>query len=243
LPESDFESDASTSSATPAVPRVLQYREGCDLLPSPRIYEHDVARLTDIAIPQELIASARSGDQTARARLYALLAPAVFALIRRLVGVRATAEDLFQDTMISMLERLDTFRGEAPLGAWVRQIAISKCLMYLRSPWRRVQLASRGVDPQDFIEASLAGLPGGAVASAPLGESLDLERALASLSPTARAVIWLFEVEGYSHQEIASAFGRTASFSKSQLARAHRRLRAWFEPRTSPEPCAARRLP
>jgi RNA polymerase sigma factor (sigma-70 family) len=222
------------------MPRVLQYRERCDLLPSSRIFKHDVARLADIAIPQELIASARSGDPTARARLYTLLAPAAFALIRRLVGARATAEDLFQDTMICMLERLDSFRGEAPLGAWVRQIAVSKCLMYLRSPWRRVQLASHGVDPQEFIEASLAaGLPG-TVASAPLAESLDLERALASLSPTARAVIWLFEVEGYSHREIASAFGRTASFSKSQLARAHRRLRAWFEPRPAHEPCAPR---
>jgi RNA polymerase sigma factor (sigma-70 family) len=240
LPESDFESDASTSSATPAVPRVRQYREGRDLLPGSRIFEYDVARLADIAIPQELIASARSGDQTAQARLYALLAPAAFALIRRLVGARAIAEDLFQDTMICMLERLDSFRGEAPLGAWVRQIAVSKCLMYLRSPWRRMQLASHGIDPEEFIEAGLAsGLPG-LVASAPLAESLDLERALATLSPTARAVIWLFEVEGYSHQEIARAFGRTASFSKSQLARAHQRLRAWFEPRAAHEPCAGR---
>jgi len=40
----------------------------------------------------------------------------------------------------------------------------------------------------------------------------------------------MFEVEGYSHEEIARAFGRSVSFSKSQLARAHVRLRAWFEP-------------
>src|SRR2546430_8414836 len=40
------------------------------------------------------------------------------------------------------------------------------------------------------------------------GESIDLERALATLAPTARAVVWMYEVEGYSHQEIACAFGR-----------------------------------
>jgi len=70
-------------------------------------------------------------------------------------------------------------------------------------------------------------------------ESLDVERALASLSVTARAVVWLFEVEGYSHDDIGRAFGRTASFSKSQLARAHRRLRAWFEPSVEPPACTS----
>ena len=68
---------------------------------------------------------------------------------------------------------------------------------------------------------------------------MDVERALSSLSPTARAVVWLFEVEGYSHDEIGRAFGRSASFSKSQLARAHRRLRAWFEPAVETPACTS----
>lgn len=68
-------------------------------------------------------------------------------------------------------------------------------------------------------------------------ETLDVERAMATLSPTARAVVWLFEVEGYSHEEIARQFGRSVSFSKSQLARAHSKLRAWFEPSVDQETC------
>jgi RNA polymerase sigma-70 factor (ECF subfamily) len=40
-----------------------------------------------------------------------------------------------------------------------------------------------------------------------------------------RAVVWLYDVEGWSHEEIARAFERTVSFSKSQLARGHARLR------------------
>ena len=56
---------------------------------------------------------------------------------------------------------------------------------------------------------------------------------LPSLTPTARMVVWLYEVEGWSHEEIARSFGRTVSFSKSQLARAHQRLRVWFEPEPS----------
>ncbi len=188
-----------------------------------------MGRLVEIRVADQLIASARSGDEAARSRLYGELAPATYGLIRRLVGTRAVAEDLFQETLMTVFERLDTFRGEAPLGAWVRQIAVSRCLMYLRSPWHRVRLGLGAGEDEEPVALHAS--------AAPLGDSLDVERALATLSPTARAVVWLFEVEGYSHQEIARAFGRTTSFSKSQLARAHRRLREWLEPNGERQPC------
>ena len=190
-----------------------------------------MTRLADTAVPEETLAQARAGDQAACAAIYAALAPATFALIRRMVGQRALAEDIFQDTMMMLYERLPQFRREAPLGAWLRQIAISRCLMYLRSPWRRARLCLEGVElhaAED--EASL-------VTPAYRGDSIDVERALASLGPTARAVVWMYEVEGYSHQEIAREFGRSVSFSKSQLARAHVRLRAWFAPQEDRPSC------
>jgi RNA polymerase sigma-70 factor (ECF subfamily) len=161
------------------------------------------------------------------------VAPATFALIRRLAGSRALAEDLFQDTMMALYQHLAAYRGEAPLGAWVRQIAVSKCLMYLRSPWHRARLRLGGED-EDGGQSHLSWMPS---TPAPKAESLDVERALASLTPTARAVVWLFEVEGYSHDEIARSFGRSASFSKSQLSRAHIKLRAWFELRVDRQTC------
>ncbi|HXS27147.1 MAG TPA: RNA polymerase sigma factor [Steroidobacteraceae bacterium] len=217
-----------------------------------------MAKLADIDVPEGLIASAREGTESACARLYTALAPSTFGLIRRLVGARAVAEDLFQDTMMTVYERLHDYRGEGPFGAWVRRIAVSKCLMYLRSPWHRarIEIAGSGerlgLGPDDrgehgsgFGGRYRSGYGGGhepgelpgPVAPAPFAECLDVERALASLSPTARAVVWLYEVEGYSHQEIAQAFGHTVSFSKSQLARAHRRLREWFEPKDVRQPC------
>ena len=54
---------------------------------------------------------------------------------------------------------------------------------------------------------------------------IDLERSLARLSDTSRVVVILHDVEGYTHREIAELLGRSVSFSKSQLARAHQRLR------------------
>ena len=63
---------------------------------------------------------------------------------------------------------------------------------------------------------------------------MDLERALAALPAITRSVVWLHDVEGYTHGEIARLLGRTASFSKSQLARAHVRLRELLEPAQLP---------
>ena len=96
--------------------------------------------------------------------------------------------------------------------------------MKSRSPWRRARLCLAALDR----DSSAAAIP---LATAPTcAEAVDVERALAQLAPTARAVVWMYQVEGYSHEEIARSFGRSVSFSKSQLARAHLRLRAWFAP-------------
>jgi len=192
-----------------------------------------VTRLVEISAAPELVDCACRGDDRARAELYTSLAPAAFGLIRRLIGNRAQAEDLFQDTMITFFERLSSYRAEAPLGAWLRQIAVSKCLMYLRSPWHRARLEIQHFDADSRLPTDLDSPPW----TDPAPESLDIERALLSLSPMARSVVWLYEVEGYSHEEIARAFGRTTSFSKSQVARAHRRLREWFDVQAERAPC------
>ena len=191
-----------------------------------------MSRLVDIPIPEELIERARDGDEAAQAAIYRAVGPAVFALIRRLVGNRAVAEDLFQDTMMALFQRLGDFRGEAPLGAWLRQIAVTRCLMYLRSPWHRARLHWEFGD--DDAPPPSAVPP---VTPAISADTLDVERALATLTPVGRAVVWLFEVEGYSHEEIARLFGRSVSFSKSQLARALARLRQGLAPQEDQEAC------
>jgi RNA polymerase sigma-70 factor (ECF subfamily) len=190
------------------------------------------SRLTEITISTELIQLALGGDEAAQGTIYRGLAPAVFALIRRLVTNRAVAEDLFQDTMMALFQRLGDFRGEAPLGAWLRQIAVTRCLMYLRSPWHRARLHWDSAADDDSPRAEM--LPFTPAASTDL---VDVERALASLPPVGRAVVWLFEVEGYSHEEIARLFGRSVSFSKSQLARALAHLRQGLATQEDQEAC------
>ena len=98
-------------------------------------------RLADIQISDADLAAARAGDAQARAELFRQLAPPTLGIIRRLVRHSALAEDLLQDTLIAMFEHLAEYRGEAPFGAWVRSIAVSRCLMTFRSPWQRARVA------------------------------------------------------------------------------------------------------
>jgi RNA polymerase sigma-70 factor (ECF subfamily) len=173
-------------------------------------------RLAEIEIAPEEIAAARDGDRAARRALFERVAPQTLAIIRRIVRQKAMAEDLLHDTLIAMFEHLAEFRGEAPFGAWVRRIAVSRCLMAFRSPWHRARLT---------LDAWLESGTAGAADDGSDSDLIDLDRALARLAPLTRTVVWLYDVEGWSHEEIARAFDRSVSFSKSQLARGHARLR------------------
>jgi RNA polymerase sigma factor (sigma-70 family) len=191
-----------------------------------------MSRFTDIQLDPEVIRRAAAGERDAMRVVYDQVAGPMFGLVRRVVRDRATAEDLFQDSMKTALRQLSQFRGEAPLGAWLRQLTLRHCLMHLRSPWQRARGALR------------EWLPGSApVQELPLAELMDLERAMGSLSDTARTVLWLHDAEGLTHEEIAAAFGRTPSFSKSQLARAHLTLRTLLQDHGEPKCLAATLTP
>ncbi len=173
-------------------------------------------RLAEIEVPADELAAARAGDRDARRALFERVAPATLGHHSPPGRRKAMAEDLLQDTLIAMFEHLGDFRGEAPFGVWVRSIAVSRCLMSFRSPWHRARVALESWTE----DSAAAGESAGRTA-----DLIDLDRALAKLSPVTRTVVWLYDVEGWSHEEIARAFERTVSFSKSQLARGHARLR------------------
>lgn len=202
-----------------------------------------MSRFVDIPLDTECLRLAAGGDRAAQRALYEQVAGPVFALIRRLVPQRAAAEDVFQDCMISLLRHLPQFRSEAPFGAWVRQIALRQCLMHLRSPWQRARRVLRtmvgegeGPDAADEFTSLQRVEP-------PAPELIDLERALATLPDVARTVVWLYDVEGLNHEEIAALFGRTVSFSKSQLSRAHALLRAQLSEPVPQAPLAQPPMP
>ena len=173
-----------------------------------------MTRFADCSVTEDIVGRARLGDPAANEVLYRTYSTAVYNLALRLTRQRTMAEEILQETFIEVLTKIGTYRGEALLGTWIREIAVNKCLMHLRSGWHRKSrpLEETGSDQRDNIDTAIN------------PEHLDLERALAGLTPVSRAVVWLHDVEGYTHAEIGKLMGKSSSFSKSQLARAHQRL-------------------
>ncbi len=177
-------------------------------------------------IEEAVLAGCRRGDNTAHAQLFEAFSIPVFTLALRLTGSRPVADEVVQDTFIEVLTKIEQYRGDAPIGAWVRRIAVNKALAQLRSPWhKRGESLIPEVEVYD-IDQSV---------------SLDLATCLQRLGSTARSVLWLHDVEGYTHKEIASFMDKTVSFSKSQLSRAHHRLNAWADTGASRDATTTRR--
>jgi RNA polymerase sigma-70 factor (ECF subfamily) len=178
----------------------------------------------DSDLAPDTVARARAGDAAAQEAIYRAYQRPVRTLARRLVPRAAQAEDLAHDVFVEMLQSLAQYDGRGSFAGWIRTITVRKCLMHLRSPWHRGLRWVEDLLPPD------AAMPEPGAVDAGAGPCLDLERALARLGDTARAVVWLHDVEGYTHAEIGALLGGTASLSKSQLARAHARLRELLEP-------------
>jgi len=182
-----------------------------------------MSRFDDVDFDQALVRRLMDGDRDAARHVYERLSGPVFSLAARLLKDRHSAAEATQDTFVDVIERASSLEHPGSLTPWVRRIAVNHCLARLRSPWYRRR---SWVSP----DAAFGG-DGHEPTSPPLRleESRDLDAALQRLSDQARFVVWMHDVEGYTHRQIARLLGRTESFSKSQLARAHARLLEWFD--------------
>ena len=179
-----------------------------------------MSKFADIQIDQAIIKRAARGDARAHEIIYRAFATPVYSLCLRFTRVPANAEDLVQETFIEIMRSIGNFRGEAAVGSWIRRIAVTKSLMFLRSAWTaRSQTLAEGFDDMtagDNLSHGISRHP---------DDAMDLDAALANLPDVSRTVVWLHDVEGYTHKEIAAFMGKTESFSKSQLSRAYQRLK------------------
>jgi RNA polymerase sigma-70 factor (ECF subfamily) len=174
-------------------------------------------------IDERLIARAKSGDVEAFEALYYAFSEPVHTIARRLCRSPEEAEEVLQDTFLEIAKSIHAFRGDGPIGAWIRRISVSKALTRLRRNKSGAGMLEAAIDDPDALIA----VPATAEIEASW-QRVDLERALERLPDASRAVVWLHDVEGFTHAEIAECFGQSTSFSKSQLSRAHARLRSWL---------------
>jgi len=166
-------------------------------------------------LPPATLAAARSGDKQAQGEIYDLYADAVYTLALRTSGCADQAQDLAHDAFINGFRGLASYRGEAPFGMWLRQITARVAVAHVRREKPRL------VTSLDAAEEQIAH-------SVDPSAGCDLQRQLARLPTQTRTVLWLHLAEGYGHEEIAALFGKSVSFSKSQVARSLNRLRLWM---------------
>lgn len=177
---------------------------------------HATGSTTEVACDEAaLVERARNGDTAAFEALYRREVNRVHALCWRLCGGdEAAAQDLTQEAFVRAWQKLHSFRGDSRFGTWLHRLASNVALGYRRSPaWRR---------RRDDAEATELTLPAEHGTAA---QQLELERAVATLPPRARAVVVLHDIEGYEHREVAELTGMAVGTSKAQLHRARRLLR------------------
>lgn len=172
----------------------------------------------DIQLDEMTLARAKRGSLQACERIYRNYQTPAFSVAFRICQCRHTAQEVVQEAFITAFRKISQFRGDSPFWGWLRRVVVNHAISTIRKNARH-----EAVEFEDWHSKSEGGQDG-------VGMAMDLDAALGQLGPEDRAVVWLHDVEGYNHREIADLFGKTESFSKTRLSRARSRLRQMLEP-------------
>jgi RNA polymerase sigma-70 factor (ECF subfamily) len=149
----------------------------------------------------------------------------VYAVCLRMVGDATEAEDLTQEAFLLLFRKIHTFRGESAFSTWLHRLIVNVVLMRFRK--KSLPAVSLETTPNPNDET---GSPGIDIAAPDLSlegsiDRINLEPYIAQLPLGYRTIFVLHDIQGYEHHEIAEMLGRSEGVSKSQLHRAHVRLR------------------
>src|SRR5690349_8664347 len=164
---------------------------------------------------RDLIERCREGHRESQFELYRLYSRAMYNTTLRMVRHPHDAEDVLQSIFIEVFTKLESFRYESSIGAWIKRITVNKCINFLKS--RRLVFTELTVntDREDVHEAEMD----------PAFSVEKINRAIGELPDGYRVVFSLYALEGYDHEEIGQILGVTEATSKSQYSRAKSKLR------------------
>ncbi|VAW39666.1 hypothetical protein MNBD_GAMMA01-334, partial [hydrothermal vent metagenome] len=149
--------------------------------------------------------AACKNNTSAQQRIYETYSTPVYNLIYRITHNKTDALDITQDVFIKVLTKISQNKSSELLGFWIRKIAINTTLTFIKKN-------SQLITNVDFKEK---------VIDFDLNETMSsLEFALSKMPAISRSILWMYEVEGMTHQEIATLHGKTVSYSKTHLSRA-----------------------
>jgi RNA polymerase sigma-70 factor (ECF subfamily) len=170
----------------------------------------------------DLVRRAQQGDRHAFERLYRQHRNRIYAVLWRIAANDpALAEDLLQEAFVRAWQKLGSFRGEARFATWLHRLSVNVALSDRRIRVRRLE---RETALEGEAERTATGAK-----DVYEDQRMDLEQAIAKLPERARTVLVLFDIEGYSHAEIAEIAGMAVGSSKAQLHRARKLVREELE--------------
>ncbi len=185
--------------------------------------------MTDPASPEradsELVAAVLAGDTASFEPLVARHSPRVFATARRYARRESEIEDIAQEVWGKAFQRLATFRGEAPFEHWLMRMTVRTCYDFLRAHQRNreTNLVDLAEDESQWLER-FAVAPEGASEESTAARQL-VERLLGMLSPPARLVITLLEIEDRTVKEISELTGWSVPLVKVRAFRARAEMK------------------
>ncbi|MBI5386501.1 MAG: RNA polymerase sigma factor [Verrucomicrobia bacterium] len=173
----------------------------------------------------ELIAAVLSGETAPFEVLVQRYLPRVFATARRYARRESEVEDIVQEVWLKAFQKLRTFRGDAPFEHWLMRLAVRTCYDALRAHQRNREATFTDLsdDESDWLER-FGAAPENASESAAAARAL-VERLLSMLSPPARLVITLLEIEEKSVKEISKLTGWSVPLVKVRAFRARAEMR------------------
>ncbi len=162
-------------------------------------------------IEQELVSGCIQGDRRIQHKLYNTYASKMLVLCNRYCRTSAEAEDILQEAFIKIFAKINTFRFECSLGAWIRKIVVNTAINHIR---KEKDLAfSTEIELATGIENNITS----AISELNYTDLIDLVR---SLPNGCQTVFNLYAIDGFDHKEIAEKLGISIGTSKSQYARA-----------------------
>lgn len=158
-------------------------------------------------VGNKLMLELQAGQQSALNRLFALYNPKLYSFIFRIVGDATTAEDIIQETWLTLYERRAGYQPTYKFSTWLFTIARRKALSELRrrsvrSAVRSLTFQSKGGESEE-LETPQNTFCGPDVTADGVLLSKIVEKALARLSPQHREIVVLRDIEGFESDEIA----------------------------------------
>lgn len=173
----------------------------------------------------ELIAAVLKGDAESFEPLVQKYSPRVFATARRYARRESEVEDIAQEVWVKAFQKLGSFRAEAPFEHWLMRLTVRTCYDFLRSHQRKRELNfSELSDPEtDWLDRFVS-QPEDATEHAEAARQL-IERILEKLTPAARLIITLLEIEDRSVKEISALTGWSVPLVKVRAFRARAEMK------------------